>query len=532
MKNVSASRMAHVGTGVQMAAVGPQNKHLDLDPRVTYFYTKAPRASTFASEPLEELPLQTAGFGKTVVFEVAPRGDLLGDMHLRFHIPAVQPRLGVDLPTQSPLPAAWRTDWPAVQHTAEVEAGSFVLGPAPVRIGLSSSAADLPRTVAAREMPDGRGTAWEVVLGHGAARWEGAAFSSGYVVSTLHGGPARTLTVGAATFRQKPDASVCVVAAPDGRVHAENDRWSSPLAYVLMRRVRFVVDDMVLHDHERLWYDLCDRLSLRQGHARGLDEMLGVGLSMGLPHTLLLPLKFMCCSGAQTPRAFFPVVLVPNCRVRVELELEEFALAAPQGLVAPTSPPRSLDIRLIAERVWLDADERNTMLLRPLTLMYESTQDMDAVNYTQANDGSIAPSARVAVDLSELNLPVKALAWVVYPEVVPPFFEYLGLVDSAALQFGSLDRAAADGDTFRWQQTWSHARRCQAGSNVYMYSFALRAWGESPCGAADFSALQKPVLRLQLRPEAAARQLKCKVWGVTYNWLKFERGRLTRVFST
>lgn len=519
--------MAHLGTGVQLAAVGPQNKHLDLDPSVTYFYNKALRAGTFASEPLEELPLQTAGFGKTAVFEVAPRGDLLGDMHLQFRVPAVQPLLGVNVHPQG-LPDGWRTDWPDAQSFSELIEDAFVVGPAPFYVAMSSSPGDLTWSETVREMPDGQGTAWESVWGE--TRWEVAVHATGYVVSTLYGGDERTLTVGAASFLQKPGASVCVWVAPDGGVVTENDTWRSPLAYVLMRRVRFMVDDLVLHDHERLWYDLCDRLSLGQGHVRGRGEMLGVGLSMGLSHTLLLPLKFMCCAGAQTPRAYFPVVLVPNCRVRVELQLEQFALAAPSGMRVPAAQPRSLDVRLVAERVWLDADERNTMLLKPLTLMYEGTQDMDAVNYSQASDGGIAPSARVAVDLAEMNLPVKSLAWVVYPEATPHLFEYLGLVERAVLQFGSLERESSDGDTFRLQQAWSHAPRCQPG-NVHLYSFALRAWGEAPCGAADFSALQKPVLRLQLRPEAASQQLKCKVWGVTYNWLRFERGRLTRVFS-
>lgn len=541
--------MAQVGTGVQMAAIGPQNKRLDLDPDVTYFYSKTTRTSTFASEPQEELPLQTAGFGKTVVFEVPARGDLLGDMYLQFNIPAVQPLLGASVPAQSPLPPDWRTAWPSVPVNPEsvsnhdgslwltLNSGmSSVAHPFPI---LSVSSPSVALTTTRWEMLSGQGFAWEVVFDTG--RLEVAAYASGYLVSTLYGSEEQTLAIGGTNaglspttthfFPQIPGTSVCLMVAVDGTVVTKNDTWRSPLAYVLMRRVRFMVDDLVLHDHERLWYDLCDRLSVRQGHARGMAEMLGVGLSMGAPHTLHLPLKFMCCARPHSSRTFFPVALVPNCRVSVELQIERFFLAAPADMQVQAEPPPSLDVRLVAERVWLGTDERNTMLLKPLTIGWESEQDMDAVNYSQTSDGGIVGSTRVSIDLSEMNLPVKALAWVVYQESTPRLFEYLDLVQDASLLFGSLERASSDGDTFRRQQAWSHAPRCERG-NVYLYSFALRVWDESPCGSADFSVLQKPVLRLQLRPEAASQQLKCKVWGMTYNWLTFERGKVTRVFST
>ena len=93
--------MANLGTGIQLMSVGPQNAYLDLKPEVTAFYRKTQKSTRFASEAVEDLPLQTVKFGKPVIFELPPRGDLLADMHVQVRVPAVQQLLGTDLP---PLP--------------------------------------------------------------------------------------------------------------------------------------------------------------------------------------------------------------------------------------------------------------------------------------------------------------------------------------------------------------------------------------------------------------------------------------------
>lgn len=509
---------ALLGTGIQLAAVGPQNKFLEsATPGASHFTHTTQRSTRFASEDSEDLPLQTAGFGSTAIFEMPPRGDLLGHMHVQFAIPALQPELGVL--TLRALPPVTGSVAPAT--TVSWGAPSFAV----------TLQGFVGATGTSQALRDG-GTAW--TFASGAERWEVAISSVAagtYVVSTAVTTQPRTLTVTVGlhttTMQHAVTGSLGLLVLPDGSVVAANDTWKSPLAYVLMRRAKFLVDDLAIHDHERLWYDLHDRLTLSVGQRAGLDELLGTGLSLGRAHTIMLPLKFMCCG---QPRAYFPIILVPKCRVKVELHIEAFA-ACLETTRVPVAPPASLAVKLVAERVTLDSDERNAMLLRPLTLMYEGEQDMDGRNYTEGSDGLPRKTEQVAVDLSELNLPVRALVWVVYTESTPRLFEYVDSVQNATLLFGSLERATAEGPVFSRQQPWSHAPRCAPG-NVHLYSFALQAWAKEPSGAVDFSLMQKPLLRLQLKPEAAAQQLKCKVFGVTYNWLTFQNGKVTRMFST
>lgn len=512
--------MAHLGTGMQLAAIGPQNEYLDKNPEVTAFYKKAQRSTRFAAEAHEELPLQTASFGRTATFVVSHRGDMLGDMHVQIRVPAVQDELGSEL-AMVPLPGVAGTQ-SAVSGIAWAR-GMLALQGFEGVVGTSQALAT------------GTGTAWR--FASGSLRWDVTTDVSGLVRSTLwstdSADVSRTLTLttgeGMTTLVQRAGRTVAVHVREDGGVATRNDVWLSRLAYVLMRRVRFKVDGLVVHDHERLWYDLCDRLTLREGQVAGLREMLGTGLSMGRAHTVILPLKFMCCASSHTSRAFFPIGLVSNATVEVELELEHFGQCISATSV-PTAPPASLDVRLVAEHLFLDSDERTGLLLGgEATLMVEGAQDMDAVNYELGERGAVKRS-HVSVDLSEMNLPVRALAWVVYTESTPRMFEYLDVVQEATLLFGSVERAVGIGPSFSKQQVWSHAPRCTP-SDVSMYSFALGAWSKEPSGAVDFSLVQKPVLRLALVPEAASQQLKCKVWGVTYNWLTFRDGRVSQVFT-
>lgn len=522
---------AHLGTGIQLAAVGPQNAYLDDaagggagGDAVSLFRATPQRASRFAAEAKEVLPLQTPAFGRTCVFEVSHRGDMLGDMHVQITLPAAQPELGEGLPAAD-LPETAGAD---AETTAPV---SWARGT--VAFGEFEGAAGTRRAMAS-----GQGAVW--TFQREGRVWEVATFDTGplagLVRSTLRGGDPGTLTVNGLAVTQAVDATTAVAVGADGSVTAANDSWRGPLAYMLMRRARLVVDDLTLHDHERLWYDVADRLTLPAGHAGGLRALLGWDLSMGREHTVYLPLKFMCCQAPHRPRTYFPTALLSGSLVRVELQLEAFEACVPAPTVPTTPPtPRAL---LVAEHVYLEAEERNAMLLQSdVTIMYEGEQDMDGVNYSEAAvDAAGAPvkSPQLAVPLSELNLPVRALAWVVYDEAtsVAEPLTYVG--DAAAevtLQIGSVERVAGVGGTFARQQVWTHARRCEAGGAVGLYSFALQPWGADPSGALDFSLVQKPVLRVQLRPEVAARQLKCKVFGLTYNWLRFRDGRVTRVFS-
>jgi hypothetical protein len=104
------------------------------------------------------------------------------------------------------------------------------------------------------------------------------------------------------------------------------DRWVDGIGYVLLRRIRFLIDDIELSDSERLWYDISDKLFTKATHRRGLEEMIGKGavLHLNRPHVIHVPLKLLCCKAHRATQSFLPIVSTPGSSMRLEIEGESF----------------------------------------------------------------------------------------------------------------------------------------------------------------------------------------------------------------
>ena len=323
----------------------------------------------------------------------------------------------------------------------------------------------------------------------------------------------------------------CVQVVPSGDVVTRNDVWRDRPAMTLMRRARFVVGDLVVHDHERMWYDILDRLRVSEGARHGLDEMLGKGASMGVAHILYLPFKFLSCRDGRASQTFFPTILASRAAMRVEVATASLSAHLPSTPSLPVSnTPWSGT--LLTSHYTLTSSERSVLLSRPPTLMYESAQDMDGMNYTAVGDG-VVTRRDVTVDLSEVSWPVTFLAWAAYDPTSPAFTYLSAPLDAATLFFdGGMQRETGPGSLFEVMHPWYRAPRSRAARDVGMYSFALDSASRSPNGCAtQFSSMQYPTLRVTLTSQAAAAPVHVKVWASTLNWLSFRGGTATPTFA-
>jgi hypothetical protein len=313
-------------------------------------------------------------------------------------------------------------------------------------------------------------------------------------------------------------------------------RWADAIAYVLMERVKVSVDETTIHDHERLWYDLVDKLFMPQGRRQAVDAMIGRGVALATDaaHTVYLPLKFAWCKGHHANQQYLPLA---SLATKSQLTLEFTAADLARCLVLPdgASPPAvsHLAAKLLTDQIAVDDDERRAALQRPARMLVETVQDVDALSYGFDDEGTFAKNA-VTLDLSEVNLPVKAIAFVAYDESAAQnsrFFEYLDCVDTALVQINSSDRfSARTGDYFSLVQTYGHAGRCTA-DRVHLYSFALEAHERQPSGALNCAVLDRPLLRLGLK-NSAGRAIKLKAFALCLNWLALEGGSIGYMFQT
>lgn len=312
-------------------------------------------------------------------------------------------------------------------------------------------------------------------------------------------------------------------------------RWVDAVGYVLLARVRLVLGDVVLHDQERLWYDLVDKVFMPHGKQRAVDAMIGRGrtLATDAAHVVHVPFKFLCCKGHYANQHYMPLVALSH-KVKLVLEVTAESLGAlvhlPDGAALPATT--TLGAKLLSEQAFVEVDEQRAAMQHPARLMVESFQDIDALSYLFDDSGSY-DLKRVSLDLRELNLPVKTLLFVAYDENATArkqYFEYLDCVESAVLLIASSERfAPRSGDYFSLVQTYQHATRCTP-DRVHVYSFAQDASQRQPSGALNFAVLDGPTLRVDLK-NTAGKAVKVKAFAQCLNWLTVQSGSMDFVFT-
>lgn len=310
--------------------------------------------------------------------------------------------------------------------------------------------------------------------------------------------------------------------------------WVDAIGYVLLSRARLRVGDVVIQTHERLWYDIEDKLFATEGKVRGVNEMIGRGASLATDaeHEILVPLKFACCKTFSGRQQFLPVsCLDTNVDVSVEIDAESLdgCVAVPAGTTLP--PVRGANCTLIVDNVYLDATERARFANGESTFMIDVVQDVDEVAYATTSEG-IVPVTNVSVSLRELNMPVKYFAGVAYDESYgTSYFRYLNAFSSATFLVNSEQQFDPRGFSyFSLQQTYDRFARSESTGNVFGFSFALRAGSWQPNGALNFAPLSNPTFRFTLNG-AQSTPLKVKLFATCINWVVFKNGRCAFAFD-
>ena len=288
--------------------------------------------------------------------------------------------------------------------------------------------------------------------------------------------------------------------------------WCANVGYALLRRVRLLLNDQEIHNFERLWYDLYDRLYTSSGHAAGLAAMVGrAPLSTEVAHTLFVPLRMLTGrKGASRPP--LPLQAIPRASFRLDIDWE-----SPGTLCAALTTDPGIKIAVLADYVELEEPEK-TRVMRPHTLAFESVIDSDALSYYIDSDGGLRDSPSVKVSLTNVRFAVKMLLWVAYEETGPLFTYLAHPIEDISVSFNNQDRLVPrPAAYFQTIQPYQHCAVSSPGPPG-VYSFALNATSRYPSGTADFGALA--AASLQARVVAGTPRFKLKVFSLYYNFLE------------
>ena len=318
---------------------------------------------------------------------------------------------------------------------------------------------------------------------------------------------------------------------------SSTDVWVDAIGYVLMRRVKFTIDATEISNTERLWYDISDRLFLKESHKAGLHEMIGKNKTLKLneAHTIYVPLKLFCCKNHHENQQFLPLLTAPGSSIYLDIEFENFSNCV--QTYSGTLPPLSMECTALIDYVFLGAAEKERMINRPHTILIETEQDAEAVTYKEMLGGgggdARVPLDSVKVDLSEVNYPVKLLAWVCYANnalQTKTYFTYTDDITKSLLLLDGNERFPTQNkDYFQLLEKFYGCRRTPAHDGVYIYNFGLDASSWQPSGHCTFGEVKMPLLQVDIGEKRSDRVIK--VFVVGYKFLDIKHGRVNVRFS-
>lgn len=265
--------------------------------------------------------------------------------------------------------------------------------------------------------------------------------------------------------------AVLEVTLPPGIV------WVPDVQYALFQRIKFVIDDAVVVDHERLWYHIHASYQRKQipdtpNQCVYVPLLLGVGRDAPLPLTGLA-----------------------NARVQIVIQCETF-----DNIVQNGAAVSWLSAAVLCDFVLVGDAERVAL---PTVIPYVTCKDCEA-------EGSLGVVH--SVDLSRITLPAASVYWVAYTEPVTRYFDYVDIV-SAELAFGP-DVLVKNRQAGYFKNVQGLGLPRVSAEKVYAYLFGDRVPGVLPMYV-YFPAVKRPVLRVTM----GAVGFKVKVFAECVNYL-------------
>lgn len=208
-------------------------------------------------------------------------------------------------------------------------------------------------------------------------------------------------------------------------------------------------------------------------------------------------------------------------------------LASSVPVVAETLafPGRTAEVpvRCLFHVAFLDAPERFGFLNARLHWHCDVALDMETKSYTETvgADGRAGrtPRATAAIDLSELNHPVRSLAWVVYDDDVPHYFEYhADALESCRLWANNRELLPRlPGAHFQLVTKLVRPGVVAAKDGVHFLSFSMAPASLQPSGSLAFDTARQPFVEVTFAPGFRA-SATVKVFAIVRRVLVIARG--------
>jgi hypothetical protein len=312
--------------------------------------------------------------------------------------------------------------------------------------------------------------------------------------------------------------------------------WVDTVGYALLQRVQVFFGDTQVHDHDKWWYDVYDRLYVDHNSRTCLDAMVGrgVNLSTNQVNQLWVPLHLFFTTEKHPSNLRLPLVAITNLEIKLQITLEPLTRLVVGGTTVTASLADVTEPVLLLNVAFLDTPEQQQLLATSDETMIEVSREQDTMNYRIDNTMDQMVTNLVTVDLGFMTNAVKQIVWFVLPEAPQdpsnPYFNYAPVVTQGTLYFNNDERfAGRSGEYFQLVQPFDYCTAVSSRAPIYSYSFALNAGHRQPSGAVDMTAFINNFLKLTLTSNNTPMVIKTYSFG--YNVLTVSNGLATLKFA-
>ena len=328
--------------------------------------------------------------------------------------------------------------------------------------------------------------------------------------------------------------------------------WVNNTGHALLKEAELEIGGQTIDKHYSVWMDCWNELNDATGEEHALLNKHSaknaylranqLGSNTTNATRLYIPLQFWFC---RNPGLALPLIALQYHEVKLRCVFRSAAALINADVAAPTVPTAAATIKLYADYVYLDTDERRRFAQVSHEYLIEQVQftgsstlkasntlnfnhpvkelvwvcvddDANTESTTGAADATLNVPGTIAVNNDYFNYQSNATT---NSEVINGVTCYEPF-STAKLQLNGHDRfAARNASYFRTCQPLQH-HGLVPSKHVYSYSFALKPSEHQPSGTCNFSRIDNASLKF----ESVLSTTQLYVFAHGYNVLRVMRG--------
>lgn len=326
--------------------------------------------------------------------------------------------------------------------------------------------------------------------------------------------------------------------------------WTPRVGRAMFKRIKLLIDDCAINDHERLYLDILDKSAATSGERAALDALLGVNLSVDTAHELMIPLRFFNCSADS--RWHFPWCRATRSEVSIEFAVEDLwkliewhdpsvssqnsqtALQARQAFAISairTTSSVGMGMAVVVEawatHFWLSKAERTLVLANDDPLLIETVQDVDVTDCDMQTGMQKIQSSMIGDSLPGALKYLFVVSYRSRDHSEGIFFQY---VPNPFLEFTVYHNGSEDIHITpikaSVQTGLEYGNSCDSTNGIFMITYAIRPFQPIPTGSAMMDDMYSYRIKIDWSDTITSNAdvFTAKAFGTAWQRLEFKNG--------